>query len=198
MTAAALALMALIACPDCGREVSRRAVSCPGCGCPGAAIAERAKELEKRKEPDAYAIAHGGAEEFRALPVMMDGAGYLVMPLEHTFGMETLNFTMASKGGTLEYGAPEVALEVPLVRFRIGETNFVFAAADTNVATRLADAPAVPARAGGWLAMRPAAFRKQGRILKDIEAGKEARLPKNAHPTYLRLEARLKAKGNGK
>ena len=21
-------------CPDCGREVSRRAASCPGCGCP--------------------------------------------------------------------------------------------------------------------------------------------------------------------
>ena len=25
----------LIKCPDCGKDVSRRAVSCPACGCPG-------------------------------------------------------------------------------------------------------------------------------------------------------------------
>lgn len=26
--------MALVKCPECGREVSNKAVSCPGCGCP--------------------------------------------------------------------------------------------------------------------------------------------------------------------
>lgn len=26
--------MALISCPECGREISDRAVSCPNCGCP--------------------------------------------------------------------------------------------------------------------------------------------------------------------
>ncbi len=31
--------MALIQCPDCGREVSSRAISCPHCGCPIAAEA---------------------------------------------------------------------------------------------------------------------------------------------------------------
>ena len=26
--------MALIKCSECGREISDKAVSCPGCGCP--------------------------------------------------------------------------------------------------------------------------------------------------------------------
>lgn len=26
--------MALIKCPDCGKEISSRAISCPNCGCP--------------------------------------------------------------------------------------------------------------------------------------------------------------------
>jgi hypothetical protein len=26
--------MAMIECPECGRDISSRAVSCPGCGCP--------------------------------------------------------------------------------------------------------------------------------------------------------------------
>lgn len=26
--------MALIKCPECGREISDKAISCPGCGCP--------------------------------------------------------------------------------------------------------------------------------------------------------------------
>lgn len=198
MTAAAMVMLALIGCPDCGREVSRRAVSCPGCGCPGGAIAERARELEKRKEPDAFAVAHTGDGEYRALPVRMGGEGYLVLPLEVSFGLEKLWFTMASKEGTVGYEAPEVALEVPLARFRIGETNFVFAAEGTNVATRLAEGGASPARAGGWLGVRPAVFKRHGETLRKIEAGEEARLPKDAHPMYLKLEKRLKAKGSAR
>lgn len=31
--------MALIKCPECGREISDKAVSCPGCGCPVATFA---------------------------------------------------------------------------------------------------------------------------------------------------------------
>ena len=29
-----MSVMALIECPECSREVSDRAVNCPGCGCP--------------------------------------------------------------------------------------------------------------------------------------------------------------------
>lgn len=30
--------MALIKCPECGREISDKAVSCPGCGCPATCV----------------------------------------------------------------------------------------------------------------------------------------------------------------
>ena len=33
--------MALVACPECAREVSNKAPSCPGCGAPIASAAER-------------------------------------------------------------------------------------------------------------------------------------------------------------
>ncbi len=38
--------MALIKCPECGREISDKAVSCPGCGCPVEASDNRT-DLEK-------------------------------------------------------------------------------------------------------------------------------------------------------
>ncbi len=36
--------MALIKCPECGKEISDKAVSCPNCGCPNS-------EFNKQKEP---------------------------------------------------------------------------------------------------------------------------------------------------
>ena len=44
--------MAIISCPECGKQVSDRAVSCPECGCPISAVPSAAsvsveKEVEK-------------------------------------------------------------------------------------------------------------------------------------------------------
>lgn len=39
--------MALITCPECGREISDKAVSCPGCGCPVEEIQKLIVESEK-------------------------------------------------------------------------------------------------------------------------------------------------------
>lgn len=39
--------MALIKCPECGREISDKAVSCPGCGCPASEFSHIEKEEEK-------------------------------------------------------------------------------------------------------------------------------------------------------
>ena len=42
--------MGLVKCPDCGREISERAVSCPNCGCPISEIIqkERSEQLHHR------------------------------------------------------------------------------------------------------------------------------------------------------
>jgi hypothetical protein len=36
----------LIKCPDCMKDVSRRAVHCPACGCPGDAISAEANRID--------------------------------------------------------------------------------------------------------------------------------------------------------
>ena len=42
--------MALIKCPDCGKMVSERAVSCPFCGCPSEFLLEEGEKADKRQQ----------------------------------------------------------------------------------------------------------------------------------------------------
>ncbi len=53
--------MALIRCPECGREISDKAVSCPGCGYP---LAEQpddtARRLEEAREKDLVFLKKAG------------------------------------------------------------------------------------------------------------------------------------------
>ena len=119
----------LMPCPDCGREVSKRALMCPNCGLKGEVIAQVAKELEtkpKPKIPDSWVRADFGGEVCRAMPVTLADGKFVVLPLEKTFGMETLLFTYASTNTTIAYGVPEVALDQPLIRFPISATNLLF------------------------------------------------------------------------
>ena len=46
--------MALVSCPDCGKEVSTHAEACPYCGCPKDVILESMKEEEatESNEPE--------------------------------------------------------------------------------------------------------------------------------------------------
>ena len=46
--------MALIKCPECGREISDKAESCPGCGCPASEF-EPNKVVDTRSELDKIA-----------------------------------------------------------------------------------------------------------------------------------------------
>lgn len=39
--------MALISCPECGKQISDKAVSCPGCGCPMSDIMAMIKDNDK-------------------------------------------------------------------------------------------------------------------------------------------------------
>lgn len=42
--------MALVNCPECGREISDQAVSCPGCGAPGKKVEAAAYQLNVPKD----------------------------------------------------------------------------------------------------------------------------------------------------
>ena len=60
----------LIPCPDCGRDVSRRALMCPNCGLKGEVIAEAAKAIPEVAAGDVLDVDCGGCAA-HALPVEM-------------------------------------------------------------------------------------------------------------------------------
>ena len=126
----------LIPCPDCGSDVSRRALMCPNCGCKGEVIAEEAARLEKAKEPpppDDAILADFGSRKERATPVMFGEKPYAVLPLEKLVGLEAMTFSFVSTNAPIEYTSIEVADTMPLVRFGISETNLLFKT-ETDVA----------------------------------------------------------------
>jgi len=60
----------LIPCPDCGGDVSRRALMCPNCGLKGEVIAEAAKAIPEVAAGDVLDI-DCGTYAAHALPVEM-------------------------------------------------------------------------------------------------------------------------------
>ena len=122
---------ALIPCPDCGREVSKRALMCPNCGCKGEVIAEEAARLAKAAKPpppDDAILADFGDRKERAIPVMFGEKPYAVLPLEKLVGLKTMTFSFVSTNAPINYASIEVAGSMPLVRFGISETNLLFKA----------------------------------------------------------------------
>lgn len=109
---------------------------CPKCGCPGEAIAESARRDEEPvpKEPDKFLRADFGDRIEVARPVVMDGAHYAVMDFDKVIGLQTLVLMFASTNTPVAYGKPQLARNVPVLRFPIEETNLVFTTEiDTNV-----------------------------------------------------------------
>ena len=103
---------ALIDCPDCGKQVSRRALMCPACGCKGVVIEETAKELTLKprpKVPDKCLRANFCDRIEVAKPVVMDGRRYAVLDFEKVIGLNTLVFMFASTNTTVAYGKPQLA-----------------------------------------------------------------------------------------
>lgn len=77
--------MALIECPDCGRQVSTRAANCPGCGAPmeGPAVApprSSAPEPEPSLQPPEPIARHGRPDK-RDLMIFLGLAGLLIVAL---------------------------------------------------------------------------------------------------------------------
>ncbi len=121
----------LIPCPDCGREVSKRALMCPNCGLKGEVIVAEAARLAKAEEPpppDDAILADFGDRKERAVPVMFDEKPYAVLPLEKLVGLKTMTLSFVSTNTPIGYASIEVARAIPLVRFGITETNLLFKA----------------------------------------------------------------------
>ena len=197
---AATAATALIPCPDCGQSVSRRAFMCPRCGCCGEAIGTAAKLIDSKPKPripDGIVRADFGRDKCDALPVKMADGLFVVLPLEKVLNIETLVFSFASTNATINYSIPEVAVDQPIIRFPITETNLLFAAATTNICSTLATPSRVDvSKVAGWQPIQPKALKNHGKILLKIKAGEDVKLPPKAHPYYKALAERWSKKGN--
>lgn len=118
----------LIPCPDCTAPVSPRAVFCPSCGCPGEAIAECARNLQgeqPRAQDQLLRLDTDGQAAF-AFPVEMADGFFAVAPLAPLLSAESLTLSFLSTNAIIAYTMPEVAVDAPLVRFPITETNLFF------------------------------------------------------------------------
>lgn len=193
------AATALIPCPDCGQSVSRRAFMCPRCGCRSEVIEAAAKLLDSKPKPripDSVVRADFGRDVCDALPVKMSDGLFVVLPLEKVLDIETLVFSFVSTNVTISYSIPEVAVDQPIIRFPITETNLLFAAATTNICSTLATPPRVDvSEVKDWQTIQPKALKNHGKILLKIKAGEDVKLPPKAHPYYKALAERWSRKG---
>ena len=113
----------LIPCPDCGRDVSRRALMCPNCGLKGEVIAEAAKAMPEVAAGDALDVECGTCAAY-ALPVKMSDRKFAVLPLDPVLGAAKLK--VSKQGREVGWLVPELAVDAPIVRLRIAETNLVY------------------------------------------------------------------------
>ena len=119
----------LISCPDCKRPVSPRALFCPNCGCPEEAIAERAKSglTQHARVPDQLLRVESDSKRIEvAFPVEMADGLFAIASLDTIIAADTVALSFLTTNAPVAYGLPEVAVDVPLVRFPISETNLQF------------------------------------------------------------------------
>lgn len=94
--------MSLIKCSECGREISDKAVSCPGCGCPisQAGLIKNKSDLEKQVDE----IYHRNTDRVKAIKELREATG---MDLKSAMNIMDIKY----KGKTFKEELKEKKLE---------------------------------------------------------------------------------------
>jgi hypothetical protein len=106
----------LIACPDCGHEVSRRAISCPKCGCPGTAIAAAVHVERVANRPLPVVQVRSDLSEGLGVVVADDGSTFVIFSADLLAGASSLELSTLTKKKAVPYTQLEIAAELPLAR----------------------------------------------------------------------------------
>lgn len=115
----------LIACPDCGEQVSRRALMCPDCGCPGEAVAEEVNRIEDARKPKAVVNLEAPAGGGPAVAVEFNRQKYVLTTLAACGSAASLSLETVT-GESVSYHTIEVALNAPLVRLAVNSDAIVY------------------------------------------------------------------------
>lgn len=130
----------LVACPDCEEQVSKRAVMCPNCGCPGEVIATYVAELEEAKKPKSVVQVEAPAGGGIGIAMKSGNHNYIVTTLAACGSAESLSLK-TRQGESLAYYGVEVAKDMPLVRFAVkGESVVYLPVSDSGDSTQFLDA----------------------------------------------------------
>ena len=192
----------LMPCPDCGREVSRRALMCPGCGLKGEVIAKVAATLPMPRIGDVLDVDCGG-KSVCALPVEMDGRRFAVLPLDPVLGASHLKLSFG--GRPVEWTIPELAVDAPVVRLQVAATNmtywtvggnFVFDGARVkstgsevaSVVSPLVSTNGFALAGREWEVLQPRQMKNHGRLVLKLLKGEPCDLPQNTHPCFGMIE----------
>ena len=117
----------LIACPDCGEQVSRRALMCPDCGCPGEAVAEEVNRIEDARKAKAVVNLEAPAGGGPAVAVEFNRQKYVLTTLAACGSAASLSLETVTGEG-VPYHTIEVAVNAPLVRFTVISDAIIFLA----------------------------------------------------------------------
>ena len=196
----------LIPCPDCGRDVSRRALMCPNCGLKGEVIAEAAKGIPEVAVGDVLDVDCGTCAA-HALPVEMSDGKFAVLPLGPVLGAAKVK--VSNKGREVGWMVPELAVDAPIVRLRIAETNLVYWSVggefifDGQVAKVRGNevgavvSPSISTNAftisgREWQVLQPKQMTAHGRQVLKMLKGEPYELPERTHPYFKLLEKQRK------
>jgi hypothetical protein len=126
------AVSPLIACPDCGASVSKRAVSCPHCGCPGDAIAEEVLRLAAEDQLSIKAPNGGGT----GLALKMGGQTFVITSFSVLGNLESLSL-LTVKGENVPYMGIELSAKEARVRLPVRSEDLLYVKPDPQATAQL-------------------------------------------------------------
>lgn len=178
---------ALVPCPDCGREVSPRALMCPGCGCRGEVIEQAARAEQNLSQTGSVLRLSFGAKSAKAYPVEMEGRHFVVAAFDAAIGGDRIELSDGNRN--LAWRMAELAVAAPLVRLQVEETNLVWSVRESLVSQLPADRPTTYALGGQeWQPIQPREM-KHLKILERIRDQGMDSLPYRTHPYFKYLES---------